>query len=238
MTVCEGRLLESRFGWTLLGGYPTLSPVDRAVANQQKVQAVLRALHLMGSAQAAGWTAQNLQFGRGEAPTVVAGSDPELAYTGVCPILSLAHSGGLLLVAAGTGAETGSGSDLRVGADVERLRARDFQRLEAHMGWSEAASLWPHKKGEAPEQLLFYRRWTLAESLYKALGKVNLECFNELEPLAVNGLWFVDGETSTGSWDSGWLGKVIGRRHWFVRWWRVTHEAQPAIACLLRSSRL
>lgn len=66
--------------------------------------------------------------------------------------LAFAHSGAWTLAAATARPQTA------LGADLERCRPRRYERLERHLGWSGSASL-AH----------FYRRWTLAESCFKAV---------------------------------------------------------------------
>ncbi len=227
--ICEGRLPEARFGWTLYSGYLKGSSEHRSRRNDQKVAALRRAVRLSQSAygfnaaeaDSTGLPGCDFSFVRDQAPTAIwlpgqTGAAPDRP-----PVLSLAHSGPLLLAAAGK-PQT---KEFVLGVDVEQLRERDFARIEAHMGWRDASSLRLEGNCQLTENLLFYRRWTLAESLYKALGKVNHECFVELESLALG-----QGR------DSGWCSAVVAQRRWFVRWWCVTTNSQAAMVCLLRGN--
>lgn len=91
----------------------------------------------------AGFDAQAAQLEPGRAPRL---PDPWN--------LSLADSGGWCMAA--VSADAG----VRLGVDLERRRPRETRSLEAHLGWLERSDDLKH----------FYRRWTLAEACFKALG--------------------------------------------------------------------
>lgn len=215
--VCEGRLSAEGLAWTLVNDYPAhgRQPSRRAQKSAGLVRALslLEAPHAPPQDMASEW---ELQLRAGSAPKLVSSA----AAVDAAPTLSLSHSGNLLLAAAAAPGH-------QLGVDVERLRSRDFQRIETHLGWSEADQLLASQgQGQGPErQLLFYRRWTLAESLYKALGILNLEDFTALEYLAVQNL---------SAWDTGWRRTMVRSQLWEVRWWRVGARQQAALICLLR----
>lgn len=84
--------------------------------------------------------------------------------------LSLAHSAQVLLAGA-TPMLTGR-RPCAFGVDLEQHRHRDYQRLEAFLGWTCASRSPVH----------FYRRWTLAEALLKAVGGIAAAAtFNALD---------------------------------------------------------
>jgi hypothetical protein len=66
--------------------------------------------------------------------------------------LAFAHSGAWTLAAATARPNTA------LGADIERCRPRCYQRLERFLGWPRSSA----------SLAQFYRRWTLAESCFKA----------------------------------------------------------------------
>ena len=214
--VCEGQITTAGLGWTLWSDYPARAeqPLKRA----QQSASLTRALSLLGGSWvsaaglASGW---EVQLCAGSAPRLISSAEN---CESAAPTLALSHSGNLLLAAA---AEPGH----QLGVDVERLRDRDFQRLETHMDWRAADQLLPGSVQEIERKLLFYRRWTLAESLYKALGIVNLECFTALENLAPQNIT---------AWDTGWRRTSVRAHSWDVRWWRVGALQQAALVCLLR----
>ncbi len=81
-------------------------------------------------------------------------------------VLSLTHSGGWLAAAAA------KGPGVAIGVDVERHRLRDFSRIGQFLGWASPSQ----------DQAHFYRRWTLAESLFKAVGGARAKAsFNTLD---------------------------------------------------------
>jgi 4'-phosphopantetheinyl transferase len=83
------------------------------------------------------------------------------------PGFSVAHSGGLVLVALAMGAE--------VGVDVERIEARTnlAQVVSRMFTEREAAALARARtgEGEAAERLAFFQLWTLKEAVLKADGR-------------------------------------------------------------------
>lgn len=66
--------------------------------------------------------------------------------------LAFAHTGSWTLAAATARQNTA------LGADIERCKPRRYQRLERYLGWPLGSASLAH----------FYRRWTLAESCFKA----------------------------------------------------------------------
>lgn len=68
--------------------------------------------------------------------------------------LSLADCAGWRMAA------VSSVAGVRLGVDLERRRPRETGPLETHLGWLERSDDLHH----------FYRRWTLAEACFKALG--------------------------------------------------------------------
>ena len=73
-------------------------------------------------------------------------------------VLSIAHSGPWLVAVAG--ATNVVGRRTCIGVDIEQYKARDFSGIERFLGWS------PRSRDAAR----FYRRWTLAEAIFKATG--------------------------------------------------------------------
>ena len=233
-----GQLDKPGLGWALMDGYPSLMRskpglIRRDILQQRgelKTAVVLEALRLLGEPGDRPWVRADLAFPVGCAPQACG------AYAGAAdsargPKLSLAHSGSLLLAAA-------VGPHERVGVDVERLKTRDFARIGAHLGWSPVEGLVAASPIKIAEDLLFYRRWTLAESLYKTLGRVNLECFGELETLALGSQTERADASAQGDGALGlpWRSRTIGRRRWDVLWWQVNLHNEPAMACLLRAT--
>lgn len=94
-----------------------------------------------------GFAGEEVRFPTGKAPLV----------DGNC-VLSLSHSGDWILCAAARSGQPDSG--LLFGVDLERHRTRDFDRIGHVLGWPSQSESTIH----------FYRRWTLVESLYKAVG--------------------------------------------------------------------
>lgn len=90
-----------------------------------------------------------------EAPVPVVDCQPRQAPSTPGWTLSYADSGPWLLAAA-----MPATASKALGADIERNRRRDYGRLEAFLGWRSKSADLAH----------FYRRWTLAEALFKALG--------------------------------------------------------------------
>ncbi|MFK7914331.1 MAG: hypothetical protein AB8B93_10490 [Pseudomonadales bacterium] len=95
-------------------------------------------------------------------------------------LLSYAHSGEWLLAAAmaipsgtsGLSRAAGTAPQAALGIDIERLRSRNHSRLARFLGW----------RGDSLNLGHFYRRWTLAEALLKALGGAHAKAtFNALD---------------------------------------------------------
>ena len=85
-------------------------------------------------------------------------------------VLSLAHSGPWLLA----GAAQVVGRRTCMGVDIERCKARDFNGIERFLGWPS------HSRDEAH----FYRRWTLAEAVFKAAARDAGRWFKALDQAA------------------------------------------------------
>ncbi|MGI9326429.1 MAG: 4'-phosphopantetheinyl transferase family protein, partial [Pseudomonadales bacterium] len=84
---------------------------------------------------------------------------PAVAAAPLCTapwVLSLSHSGPWIATAAA------KGPGIAVGVDVEQHKPRDFSRIDQFLGWTSPSQDQDH----------FYRRWTLAESLFKAAGGI------------------------------------------------------------------
>lgn len=97
-------------------------------------------------------------FPSGGAPTVAGGC-----------VLSLSHSGPWLLCAAVRASS--SCATLRLGVDLEHNLPRGFEQIRGALGWPSACDDPSH----------FYRRWTLAESLFKAVGTEWRQLFDRFD---------------------------------------------------------
>ena len=85
-------------------------------------------------------------------------------------VLSLSHSGPWLAV----GAARVDGVRTCLGVDVERHKARDFDGIGRFLGWSSRSR----------DEAHFYRRWTLAEALFKATAIEARRWFERLDRAA------------------------------------------------------
>ena len=85
-------------------------------------------------------------------------------------VLSLAHSGPWLLA----GAARVVGQRTCIGVDVEQCKNRDFNGIGRFLGWPSRSR----------DEAHFYRRWTLAEALFKAAAQEAARWFKILEPAA------------------------------------------------------
>lgn len=82
-------------------------------------------------------------------------------------VLSLAHSGPWLLASAARVV----GRRTCMGVDVECRKARDFNGIGRFLGWPSRSR----------DEVHFYRRWTLAEALFKATAQDAGRWFDLLE---------------------------------------------------------
>ena len=139
---------QPELGLSLLDGYPDARNIFITEQKEsEKIQAKIKVLQL--ALQHAGHKKATapIEFLSGKAPTIR--SDW---------LLSLSHSGTWLYAGA-----MPAKSDQRAvyfGIDVEQKKQRDFPRLGSFLGWQRPSIDATH----------FYRRWTLTESLYKALS--------------------------------------------------------------------
>ena len=130
-------------------------------------------------------------------PKFPKGRAPELdgAWT-----LSISHTGPWLLAAAALG------SKVHLGVDVERCKPRNFDGIGAFLGW-------PSPSRDARH---FYRRWTLAEALFKAVGRGMHDWFGTFDDAT-------RASTDALNFDrQGW--------RWHVRWHNLPAEASGSIA--------
>ncbi len=87
-------------------------------------------------------------------------------------VLSLSHSGPWLTV----GAARVNRRRTCLGVDVERYKARDFDGIGRFLAWPSRSRNEAH----------FYRRWTLAEALFKATGVEARRWFETLDGAAAS----------------------------------------------------
>lgn len=87
-------------------------------------------------------------------------------------VLSLAHSGPWLLASAACVI----GRRTCMGVDVEQRKPRDFDGIGRFLGWPSRSR----------DDLHFYRRWTLAEALFKATAQDARRWFDLLDRSAGN----------------------------------------------------
>ncbi|MEM9741371.1 MAG: hypothetical protein AAF918_01680 [Pseudomonadota bacterium] len=147
---------------------------------------------------------QSIEFPKGKAPRLTESEDWQL---------SLSHSGNLWLV--------GAAHARRIGVDLERPRRRDFLRLTRMLRW-------PPVEGAE-----FYRRWTLAEALFKGGAAPARTCFK----LAGDTVPFHGGdeaETANAATANGWSTEV-NRIQWQAQW-LTTHD--QALGCVAWSAAL
>ena len=166
-------------------------------AGRKKTAVKCMALATALAAAGMGADASSVRFPKGAAPQLDDGCT-----------LSLSHSRPWLLAAAATSA----GRRVWMGVDVERCKSRDFDRIGRFLGWPSPSR----------DALHFYRRWTLAEALVKALGRRAPTWFRALDGAAAG--------TTMESLD------IDERRwRWHLRWRNVGREVggEPAgVFCL------
>ena len=87
-------------------------------------------------------------------------------------VLSLSHSASWLLCAAARPRRPDFST--RFGVDIERRRPRRFEQIGNFLGWPSRSESEAH----------FYRRWTLAEALFKASGAEVPAVFDQFDHVA------------------------------------------------------
>ena len=105
---------------------------------------------------------------------------------------SLSHSGEWLLSAVAGPAKLGSA--IRLGADIERVRPRRFVQIGAYLGWPSPSESEAH----------FYRRWTLAEALFKAGGSEGIALFGRFDHATRAGATNAVCEDRRWRWSAWW----------------------------------
>lgn len=139
---------QPSIGLSLLDDYPNASHISNVEhLKSEKIQAKTKALQLALNQAGLKKTTEAIKFHSGKAPTICTDW-----------LLSLSHSGTWLYAGA---VSTKSGERaVHFGIDIEQMKQRNFLRLNSFLGWQQPAVNATH----------FYRRWTLTESLYKALS--------------------------------------------------------------------
>lgn len=139
---------QPALGLSLIDDYPDASSIlNTEQKESEKIQVKTKALHL--ALQQAGHKKGKapIKFLAGKAPTTT--SDW---------LLSLSHSCSWLY--AGAIAAASDNKLAHIGIDIEQKKQRDFHRLGSFLGWQQPSV----------DAVHFYRRWTLTESLYKAIS--------------------------------------------------------------------
>ncbi len=128
-----------------------------------------------------GVTGEEVRFPTGKAPMVDRNC-----------VLSLSHSGDWLLCAAARPGQPDSG--VLFGVDLERNRPRAFDRIGHVLGWPSQSESAVH----------FYRRWTLVESLYKAVGDEWRELFALVEHVTGDSVQRFEIDSDGWHWEVWW----------------------------------
>ena len=103
-----------------------------------------------------------------------------------------------------------------IGVDLERLRPRDFDRLNHFLGWLDDS-------GTSIGGKRFYQRWTLAEALFKAGATSAVDCYR----------WshrWVSGLEQQEPVELAQVGR--DKRRWHCAWRAPAHDS---LACIVWS---
>ena len=134
-----------------------------------------------------GFTGDDVRFPTGKAPMVA----------GDC-VLSLSHSASWLLCTAARPCR--SDSIIVCGVDLERNRSRVFDRIGHVLGWPSQSESAMH----------FYRRWTLMESLYKAIGAEWRDLFGLFDHVTKDDVRRFELNSNGWRWQVWWPALVAG----------------------------
>ena len=125
------------------------------------------------------------------------GRAPTVGQPGNC-VLSLSHSGPWLLCAAAR--EMSCSVSPRLGVDLEHDRPRGFEAICRALHWPGASKDPSH----------FYRRWTLAESMYKAVGAEWRELFELFDDVTRETARRHESDAGGFRWQVWWPRLVTG----------------------------